>query len=244
MFLGSSENLDETVAGFGVAKWAFIEGGKRIRLPGGYDNVAAILSLRPRMIYMGKSSPWFIAEMVFRGIGVHISNETISKLIRERPPPMTESEVLKHLCNKSGRFSPDYLRQLVRGWRVLDAAAGTGRYLLSLDGYLVGMDISIYALMGLLKCGEDGGKDVDIVAGSFTAPPLRSGFDAVIIMHALYRGEQEQVLRKLKGIGRTVIWGEHKSPPAAIDVEKAMTVISTLGCSVVDHDEEFIAVCL
>ncbi len=66
-------------------------------------------------------------------------------------------------------------------------------------------------------------------------------------MHALYRGEQEQVLRKLKGgIGRTVIWGgEHKSPPAAIDVEKAMTVISTLGgCSVVDHDEEFIAVCL
>lgn len=89
VFLGSSENLDETVAGFGgVAKWAFIEGGKRIRLPGGgYDNVAAILSLRPRMIYMGKSSPWFIAEMVFRGIGVHISNETISKLIRERRRP-------------------------------------------------------------------------------------------------------------------------------------------------------------
>lgn len=242
VFLGVSRDIDRPVAGFGVARWALVE-GEWLELPGGYDNIAAILSLKPALIYMGKSSPWFVSEMVFRGIGVYISNSTIRELLRTRPMGMTLNEVMQHICDKSGRFPPERLRRYVRNGRILDAAAGTGRYLLSLDGYLVGMDKSIYSLMGLLKCSEHEGRDADVIVGSFNEPPLRYGFDYVVIMHALYREQVINIMAKLKEVGRSIIWGEHLTPPAAINYEEAMQLTKNLGCSSVIDGEEFIAIC-
>ncbi|MGC8596772.1 MAG: class I SAM-dependent methyltransferase [Thermocladium sp.] len=242
VFLGTSRDIDKPVAGFGVARWALID-GKWLELPGGYDNITTILSLKPLMIYMGKSSPWFVSEIAFRGIGVHISDSTIRELLKTRPMSMTLDEIMPHICDKSGRFSPEKLRRYVRHGRILDAAAGTGRYLLSLDGYLVGMDKSIYSLMGLLKCSEREGRDVDVIVGSFNEPPLRDGFDYVVIMHALYKEHEINIITRLKEIGKLIIWGEHLTPPAAVNYEEAIRLTKTLGCSTTIDGEEFIAIC-